>query len=213
MSIASYSDYLVQVMRLIDGEDVTVSDLAPATMNQIVELAQRRLYRVLRCRYNEVAFTLTTVTGNLAPLPADFEEISVVHFGDRALEPVSEEWLREYLACEPTGETRYFAAAGNSLQFGPAVADGTLVQGRYYARLPDLTPANFTTNTLIVREPDLFIYAALVEAVPFFNKARDQAQVFAAKFAQTVDAVNSASKQAATNAGRLVRRPSTALTV
>lgn len=211
MSIASYPDYLVQVMRLIDGDDVTVSDLSQNTMNQIVDLAQRRLYRVVRCRYNEVSFTSTSVTGNLAPLPSDFEEISLIHFGKRALEPVSEEWLLDYLQYAPTGDCRYFAASGANLRFGPAVTDGTLVEGRYYARLPDLTPANFSTNTLILREPDLFIYAALVEAVPFFNKAADQAQMFMAKFAQCVDAVNDGSRNAANNAARLVRRPSTAL--
>lgn len=211
MSIASYPDYLVQVMRLIDGDDVTVSDLSQDTMNQIVSLAQRRLYRVVRCRYNEVPFTATTTTNNLATLPADFEEVSIVHVGRRALAPVSEEWMREYLDCNPTGEARYFAAAGDSLQFGPALTDGTAVQVRYYARLPDLTPANFSNNTLILREPDLFIYAALVEAVPFFNKAADQAQMFMAKFAQAVESVNATSQQAATNAGRLVRRPSSSL--
>jgi hypothetical protein len=206
--IASYSDYLVQVMRLIDGDDVTVSDLSQNTMNQIVSLAQRRLYRMVRCRYNEVSFTTTTVTGNLAPLPLDFEAISIVHFGKKALTPVSEEWMREYLDGNPTGDARHFCASGANMLFGPAVADGTLVQGRYYARLDDLTPANFSANTLIAREPDLFIYGALVEAVPFFNKAADQAQSFAAKFAQAVESVNSSSQQLATNAARLVRKPS-----
>ena len=209
--IASYADYLVQVMRLIDGDDVSVSEIATATMGQIIGLACARVYRHTRSRYNEKAFSGVLTSSNEAPLPADFEAISVVHFGRKALRPASEEWLLDYLDCNPTGDAEFFCSAGTALKFGPAVADATAVQGRYFYRAPELTPANFSANTLIAREPDLFIYAALVEAIPFFEKANDQGQMFLAKFTQIVDAVNLETSRTATNAGRLTRTNSTRL--
>ena len=209
--IASYVDYLVQVQRLIDGDDVSASEVSGATLNQIVALAQRRIYRDVRSRFNEKAFSDVAVAGNLAALPADFEAVSIVHFGGSSLEPVTEETLREYLDGNPTGECRYFADAGNSLQFGPAVANGTLLQGRYYYRADELTATNFSANTLIAREPDLFIYAALVEALPFFTSMSNQGQMFMAKYIQIKDAVNLDSSRIATNAGRLMRSPSAKL--
>lgn len=209
--IASYSDYLVQIMRLMDGDDVSASEISTTTLNQVVALAEKRIYREVRSRFNEKAFTGVTVTSNLAALPADFECVSVVHFGGKALEPIAEEAMREYLRNNPSGDCQFFASAGDSLQFGPAVADGTAVQGRYFCRLPDLTAATFSANTLIAREPDLFIYGALVEAAPFFTAAANQAQVFMAKYAAIKDAINLASERVAGNAGRVQRSNSARL--
>lgn len=203
--IASFSDYLVQIQRLMDGDDVGPSEITTATLRQVIGLAERKIYRDVRSRFNEVAFSGVTVTGNLAALPSDFEAISVVHFGGEALQPISEESMREYLQGNPTGECVFVSSAGNSLQFGPAVSDGTSVQGRYFCRLPDLTSSNFSSNALIAREPDLFIYAALVEAVPFYVGAARNAGMYMEKYAQIKDAVNSDTERTATRASRLQR--------
>ncbi len=209
--IASYTDYLTQVQRLIDGDDVTASEIPHATLDQVAKLAQRRIYREVRSRHNERAFSGLTTTANLAAIPADFESLSVVYIDGAPLEPVAEEWLREYLEHQPSGPCRYVARAGNNLMFGPALTDGTTVQGRYFARLADLTAANFSANAFIAREPDLFIYAALVEAVPFFPMP--QAPMFAAKYEAVKNAVNADTERAAANTGRIRRRPSARMTV
>ena len=211
MGIASYPQLLTDITRLIDGEDVSITQVAPATMAQIVNLAERRVYRDVRSRWNEKAFSGVTVTSNLATLPADFESVSVIHFGKKALEPTSEEWLREYLQNGASGECRWFAPAGGSLMFGPTVADSTAVQGRYFYRWPDLTQDNFSSNLLIANEPDVFLFACLVEAVPFFSMAPGQPETWAAKYAATVEAINQARTRVAANAGRIRRQPSTKL--
>lgn len=211
--IASYTDYLVQITRLIDGDDVTASEVSTETLNQVIGLAERKIYRDVRSRFNEKAFSAVTVTGNLATLPTDFEAVSIVHFGKLALLPCAEEWLREYIEEGHTGDCKHFAAAGNSLMFGPAVADGTALQGRYFCRLPDLTPATFAANALIAREPDLWIYAALVEAAPFFVNAQKQGQMFMEKYEQIKDRVNVDSSRIATNAGRVSRSASSGMVV
>ncbi|MCU9931113.1 hypothetical protein OFL77_27665, partial [Escherichia coli] len=54
--------------------------------------------------------------------------------------------------------------------FGPAVADGTAVQGRYFYRLPELSAATLPTNALFAAAEDLFTYAALCESAPFFEQ-------------------------------------------
>jgi hypothetical protein len=209
--ITSYTDYLVQIQRLIDGDDVSASEISHATLDQVAKLAQRRIYREARSRYNELAFSALTTTGNLAAVPADFEALSVMYVDGAPLEFVSEEWLREYLEAEHSGPCRYVARSGGSFIFAPALADGTTVQGRYFARLPDLTNANFSANAFIAREPDLFIYAGLLEAVPFFPVASQQAQLFAAKYEAVKNAVNVDTERTAI-AGRIRRRPSARMT-
>lgn len=208
MSIASYSDLLVQVTRLMDGEDVTATELTLGTLNQIVGQAERRIYREVRSRHNEKAFSSLTVTSNLATLPTDFEASSVVHFGKAPLLPVPEEWLREYLNNGATGDCKYFAEAGASFMFGPSVADATTVQGRYFYRHPDLTSSTFAANTLMANEPDLFVHAILAEGVAFFAK---DPRYWEAKYQDTRDRINAAKNRTAYSAGRIRIRPSTQL--
>ena len=208
MSITSFSGLLTQVTRLIDGDDVSVSSIAVATLEQVIAQAEKRIYREVRSRHNEKAFSAVTVSGNLATLPADFEACSTVHFGGKALTPMPEDWIRGYIDNGATGDCLYFAEAGPALYFGPAVANSTAVQGRYFCRLPDLNSTTLPTNALIAAEPDLFIYAILVEAAPFFSK---DAGYWEAKYSSIRDRINSDKTRAAYSAGRIRVRPSTSL--
>jgi hypothetical protein len=204
VSIASLADLRLQVLRLMDGDNVTSGEVEIATLNQVIGLAERRIYREVRSRHNEKVFSSVSVSSNLAALPNDFEASSVVHFGSYPLEPVAEEWLIQYNV-NRTGRPGYFAEVGNSLSFGPPASDGDLVQGRYFFRWPDLTEANIADNTLLQREPDLFIYACLTEGAAFFGK--DPAY-WEAKYQQALRRVNSDKERAAFAAGRIRIRPS-----
>lgn len=209
MSITSYAGLLTELTRLIDGEDASISNISTGTLSQIVNMGERRIYREVRSRHNEKAFSGVTVTSNAATIPADFEACSVVHFGSIPLIPVSEEFLRAYLDGNPAGDCRYFAEAGSSLMFGPSVADGTSVQGRYFYRIADLTEANFSSNALMSKEPDLFVYAALAESGPYFGEEHMRRIPFwEAKYASIRDRINQAKVNTAYSAGRISRRPS-----
>jgi hypothetical protein len=211
VSVASFNDLMVQIYRLIDGDDVSISEIPLATVKQIIGLAERRIYRDIRSRHNEKAFASVTSTSNLATIPDDFEAVSVVIIDGYALEPVSEEWLIEYLRCVPAGVCRYFSEAGDSLKFGPALTDGTAVDGRYFYRHADLSQATFATNTLLANEPDVFIYGALVEAGPWFPGAAQKAATFNAKYESIKERINTAKENTAANAARLIRRSATKL--
>lgn len=209
--ISNYADLLLKVFQLASNDDNASALSVPAnTMRTVIALAEKRVYRDVRSRHNEKAFAIT-VTGNLAALPADFEAASVVHFGKLPLQPVSEEFLLEYLNTQPSGQCRYFAEAGTSFIFAPAVADATVTQGRYYFRFADLDETTFSANTLLAKEPDLFIYAALMESAPFFTASAQLAPLWSQKYEAIKDRINTEKQRAATNAGRASIRPSTRL--
>jgi len=203
-AITTLSSLFTEITRLLDGEDPTVSDLSTASLDQLVSVAQRRIYRDVRSRWNEKSFTSVTVTSNLAPIPTDYASASIVHFGRQALKPVAEEVIRDYWASSG-GTEHYFADAGPNLTFFPAIADGTPLQGRYFAILPDLTDANFSTNALMANADDLFVYASLVESAPFFG-ARQDMPLWEAKYQSIVDALNNQRMRGAYSAGRMQRR-------
>lgn len=212
MSFAGYNDLLIAMSRMIDGDDSGYGDIPVASLEQFLMIAEHRIYREVRSRHNEKAFSALTTTSNLATIPSDFEATSVIHFGAAPLEPVSEEWLREYLDSSPSGDCRYFAEAGDSFIFGPSVANGTTVQGRYFYRWPALTRSNFTSNTLVSKEPDLFLYAALLEGAPYMGS--DQIQkvpLWTARYEAIRDKLNADKTRTAFSAGRIKVRPSTRL--
>ena len=215
----NFNQHLVELMRLIDGDEASPTDLPIATLQQIIELGERRVYKDVRSRYNEKSFTdaildgvvtPTEVTDNLAPLPDDFEATAVIHFGALPLLPADENFVLDYNTTSPTGDAIYFAEAGNSFIFAPTVADGTLVQGRYYCRLPALSEATTGDNALFQNEHDVFVYAALTEGAPLFNKF-NQIQVWEAKYQNAVRKANKRREFAAYSAGRIQMRPSTRL--
>ena len=206
--ITTWSQFLNRLLVLIDGDDPGSSSVPVNTLEAIISMGERRLYRELRSRFNEKSFSAVTTTSNAATIPSDFEASSVVHFGKKPIGPVSEEFLREYLNSNPTGDVRYFAAAGPSFMFGPAVADGTAVQGRYFYRLPALSAATLPTNALFAVAEDLFTYAALCESAPFFEQDA-RIPLWNAKYESIRDSLNRGTHSAAYSAGRMRVRPST----
>ncbi len=218
-AVTSFSGFLVELMRLIDGDEGSPTDLPIATLQQIIALGERRIYKEVRSRYNEKDFadaiidevaTPVVVTGNLAPIPDDFESASVVHFGGMPLKPVSENFLLEFNDAGNTGDALYFAEAGANFTFAPEVADTTALQGRYFCRLPGLDAATTPTNALFLAEYDLFVYASLVEGAPIFKKYAE-VPLWEAKYQVVKNRVNKRRESAAYSAGRMQMRPSTRL--
>jgi hypothetical protein len=217
--ITSFSGFLVELMRLIDGDEGSPTDLPQATLQQIIDLGERRIYKEVRSRYNEKSFALgltggvvtpVAVTDNLAPLPDDYQAASVVHFGGAPLNPVPENFILEYNRSAATGDCLHYAEAGNNLTFAPTVADATLVQGRYFCSLPALDASTLPTNALFLAEYELFVYGCLVEGAPIFNKFA-QVPLWEQKYKQALDRVNRRRMMAAYSSGRMMLRPSTRL--
>jgi hypothetical protein len=204
VSITTFAGYIDQLTRLLDGESTGTSVVTPATVLQIISLGERRVYRELRTRWNEKAFADMVVTDNLAPIPDDYEAPSIVHFGDAALEPTTEEFCRENARLP---HVAYFAQAGDSLTFAGTVGDGEEVQGRYFYRLPDLDATTLPTNDFFLNENAVFIYAALAEAAPFYGQDA-RIPLWEARYASIKEQLNTKAIRAAYSAGRLRMRPS-----
>lgn len=219
MAVTSFNGFLVELMRLLDGDELGNADIPLATMQQCIELGERRIYKDVRSRYNQKSFgtalisgvtAAVTVTNNLAPIPDDFESCDVAHFGKRPLLPVAQEFILDRSVSSHTGDAIYFATTGGSFTFSPTVADATLLQGNYFCRLPALDETTTPTNELFLNEHDLFIYGVLVESVPIFKKFQEL-QVWEGKYLASVERVNRRSSNAAYSAGRMQTRPSTRL--
>lgn len=211
MSIASYSELLTQLARMVTFEGENPGDASPGVISTLIGIAENRIYRDVRTSYNMTAFGVSdTVTGNAYTLPAALKAVSSINFGKLPLDPVAPEFIQQELQFNPTGDCKYFANQANKLIFAPAVADGTQLQGYYYAKLPALSDSTLASNALFNAANDLFLFAVMVEAAPMYG-FQDQLDLWNARYLGVVQALNEEQQMTAYAAGRIKRRASTTL--
>lgn len=205
MPITTYSGLMTEIMRLIDGEDVTGSDIPVQTLATIIHFGEQRIYREARTRYNEKAWPATAAASNLIALPSDFIASSVAHFGKRPLTPIPENELIERLYIyQGGGDCENYCNSGSNFMFYPAIADGTVLQGRYFYKLPDLDETTFAANELVNAHDDLFIYAALSVSAPYFGQDA-RMPLWEAEYRRIADEVSILNHHSAYSSGRIRR--------
>lgn len=211
MAITSYADLLTHLGRMVTFEAENPGDASVGVLQTLLGIAETRIYREIRTSFNMKAFGVSdTVLNNALALPSDFKAVANLNFGKLPLEPVSPEFLQQYLQARPTGETKYFANIANTLVFGPAQGDGVQAKGYYYCTLPALSDATFASNALFGAASDLFLFAVMVEAAPMYG-FQDQLQLWDGKYQMIRDRLNREQAVNAYSAGRMKVRPSTTL--
>lgn len=211
MAITSYSELLVHLGRMVTFEAENPGDASVGVLQTVIALAEFRIYRELRTSFNMKAFgPSNVVASNALALPADFKAAAAINFGKQPLEPVSPEFLQQYLQTGDNGQCKYFANVANTLMFAPAQGDGVQVQGYYYCSLPALSESTIASNGLFNAANDLFLFAAMFEAAPIYG-FQDQIQLWDTKYQMVRDRLNHEQAVNAYAAGRMKVRPSTTL--
>lgn len=153
MALSTFAELVAEIGNYLDRDDL--ADRAPT----FIRMAEARLNRLLDDPDMEV---VTTLTGDGAALPADFG--SMVSIGTADGNPLRAMSNTEYAAILPSaGVSRYYTIRDGAIYYVPGSATVTLV---YRRSIPALTAAN-TTNWLLDRAPDVYLYGALVQASAF----------------------------------------------
>lgn len=209
--ISTYADLLTHLGRMVTFEAEQPGEASVGVLQTVIGLAEMRIYRDVRTSFNIKPWGVSdVVTSNALTLPSDFKATAAVNFGKQPLQPVSPEFLQQYLQTGDNGVCKYFANVANTLQFAPTVSDGTQVQGYYYCALPALSDSTLPTNTLFSAATDLFLFASMVEAAPMYG-FQDQLQIWDTKYRMALDALNKEQAINAYAAGRMKVRASTTL--
>lgn len=156
MSIATYSELVTAIGDWLDRDDLATR--AP----DFIRLAESRLNRLLEDPDMEVSVTLT---GDGADLPADFGAMVSIGTADyNSLTPISN---AEYAALLPSsGVSRYYTIRENKVYYAPGSVNPTLVYRRTIPGLSD----SVTTNWLLDRAPDCYLYGSLIQASAFLSE-------------------------------------------
>lgn len=161
-----------------------------------VQMAEAKLNRELR-----VLDMLTTATPNASAetfsSPADYLEAFTLDITGTTsptapLRFVGPEEFREIKASQITGNTRYCTLIGSTFHLYPVPTATLALSLVYYARLPAL--ASNSSNWLLVKSPDVYLYSTLLEAQPYL-KDDTRLQTWAALRQQGLDAVTLESER------------------
>lgn len=143
------------------------SDLT-AMIPKFIELASWSFNRTIWVSDREATVSATVSTSSYT-LPADMYQIRAAFVDatdDTPLQQISVDELRSRIAT--TGTPKAFALRGRTMLFDPQPDTAFTLSVRYYASISILGTTN-TTNWLLARHPDIYLYGALVQAEAFLG--------------------------------------------
>ena len=148
---------------------VARSDLTSFTEN-FIQNAESRIYKRLRVREMETTLN-SVISSGVAPLPGDYIGLKYAYVNGSPVQWLDSEDAEYIYKCYPTrsagGKPRFIAREGSNFIFGPYPDGDYTINGIYYAEPAPLRST--TTNSLISKHPELFLYESLLEAAHFIG--------------------------------------------
>jgi hypothetical protein len=169
MAIDSWTTLQTAVGNWLHRDDL--EDFIP----DLIALGESRIYRDLRIRAMESAFSAAIASGVIA-VPTRYRALKFAYVNTSPvgkLERKDAEWIYyNYPTRSSDGQPRFIAREGENFIFGPYPDSAYTVKGVAYCALAPLSDSN-TTNWFTANAPDLLLFSALCEAEPFLvNDAR-----------------------------------------
>jgi hypothetical protein len=160
--INTYNDLLNALTANLKRDDLT------AHYSNWIQFFEAHANRTIRVPDMEKR-VYTTATGEYLGLPDDFLALRdiQINVGDKriSLDLVSPDFANA--AAEGGDRPKYYCIVDYQIQFAPATFPATDVEVVYYSQIPALETA--TTNWLIQKAPDAYLYGVLLEAEGFIE--------------------------------------------
>lgn len=170
MAFTDYLDLRTAVIEEIG--DTSVADI----FDRLTKLAEARLNRVLRTRY-QISSASVTVSSGSGTMPSGFLEVIGVFDGNNR-----EIVARPYQFTAQTYQMGQYSLTSTDI----LTADGTYTV-QYYAPLSTLTASMTTSNWLLENYPGVYLYAVTVEALKSKRRVDEAAAVEAVLKSEIAD--------------------------
>lgn len=166
MALNSYAALKTSIASFLNREDLT------AQIPDFITLTEARFNRELRVN-SMLQRDYTVATNNFVTLPSDWlQHVSIVITNpssyQAALTYVGAEEYYDLLNSGMTGQPRYYTILDNKILLLPAPTSNVTLEIIYYGSIPALSDSN-TSNWLLARSPDLYLYGALVQAEAYLQ--------------------------------------------
>lgn len=189
----TYSGLKASVADWLNRQDLT------AVVPDFITLGEAQMNRNLRVLQMETYLSGTSAVSGTWAVPADWLETRTLRLasptaGQQILEYVGEEEWDRLEASGLTSTTRYYTIINGNFQVLPVPTSALDYNLRYYAKIPALgsfvagnpAPVEVTSNWLLTKSPDLYLYASLLAATPYL-KDDDRIPVWAGAYNKIVE--------------------------
>lgn len=166
MAITNYSELQAAVADWLNRADLT------AVIPDFIALAEAQFNRQLRT-HDMIKRATATVEEDYFSVPTDWlETLVLVNLGTKTIpmQYVDYERLNELKGMSLSGESRFYTMIDGKFLIYPAASSESPVnlELSYVGKIPALSGSN-TTNWLLTKSPDLYLYGALVQAEPYLK--------------------------------------------
>jgi hypothetical protein len=167
MAITNYTELKASVADWLNREDLT------AQIPDFISFSEARLNRTLRTREMLTRRRTTTSNGFIA-LPFDYLETFQLQLPANATntpEPltyIGPDEAARFKATSMTGNTRYYTIIDSAYELIPTPPSSVELTITYYAKIPALSSTQ-TSNWMLAKAPDLYLYATLANAAPYLQ--------------------------------------------
>lgn len=203
MAISTYSELQSAIADYLNRTDLT------SVIPTFISLAEAKLNRELRTRDMLVRSTATS-SNEFVAVPTDFLEdysleLDMTNQGPQPplayIGPLEAKSLK---ANKITGKVRYYTIIDGAFEMLPAPQLAVDVILTYYAKIPSLSNTQ-TTNWLLTKSPDLYLYSSLLEAMPYL-KDEQRIAVWSTARGQVLEAMKEESERSMRATTQLVAR-------
>lgn len=199
-TITNYSTLKSAVADYLNRADLT------SQIPMFIQFVEADLNTRLRCREMVVRAT-TTNDEEFVQLPTDFLQalnLQIVD-GKTPLRFVTLDEADQIKASQIYTQVIAYTLVDGAIELVPAPADNVQIEMVYYQKIPALSDAN-TSNWLLSKAPDVYLYGALVHAAPFLMDDQ-RVNTFGSFYSQRVEALNMDSDRAVHSGSPLIARP------
>jgi hypothetical protein len=204
MPISTYSELQAAVADFLNRDDLTTA------IPNFISLAEAALNRRMRAP-EMVTRATVTIDAEYENRPSDWLEtiryqvntnpIAVLEF------VTPEEAIIQKTKYSASGQPLFFSTVGTQFQHVPVPDTSYTGELMYYSRIPALSVTN-TTNWLLTANPDIYLYATLVQSAPYL-KEDERLATWAAILDRLLAEHDVAQERAKTGSSRLVIRTRT----
>ncbi len=199
MALTSYSTLKSSIADWLNRDDLT------SVIPDFISLAEAQIERKVPTQ-KMVKRANATIDTPFSALPADFVSAkSLVLTSTAPVQPLvflSEDELdAKKWTYRTTGKPIYYALIGNQIEVLPAPDTGYTAELTYVATLAKLSDSN-TSNWVLERHPDVYLYGSLLQAAPYLRDD-ERVALWTTLYGQALEDMIVQNERAAFSQGRL----------
>jgi hypothetical protein len=185
------------------------TDLTDTQLNGFIAKAEGELNRKLKHK-DQIKRSQATLDAQYTQLPGDF--VGIINVDLQGVNPPvalfqqsleSLDLFRSSIG-DASGQPKYFAVDGDTIEVAPTPDSVIKIQLTYYAEIPSLSSTN-TENFLSRSNPDAYLYGSLKHASIFLMED-ERVPLFSTLFEKTLEELRVQQQNASFGKGSLLKR-------